>query len=56
MELNKCKRCGAMYSIKWDKDQKTQKLYPSAVDKNVADDFLNCFKKKSDKVNKFGDE
>ena len=55
-EYLKCKRCGAMYSIKWDKDQKTQKLYPSAVDKNVADDFLNCFKKKSDKVNKFGDE
>ena len=55
-EYLKCKRCGAVYSIRWDKNQEDQKLYPSAVDKRIIDDFLNCFKKSSDKVKEFGDE
>jgi hypothetical protein len=42
----KCSKCGAIYSIKWDKDQETEKLYPSAVDRSMYRDFLNNFKKK----------
>lgn len=49
----KCKRCGAEYSIKWDKDPEDQKLYPSAVDRSIVGDFLNCFKKNSNKVKDF---
>lgn len=49
----KCRRCGATYSIKWDRSEEDDKLYPSAVDKNIAKDFLNCFKKKDDMEREF---
>ena len=48
-ESLKCKRCGALYSIKWDKSDEDNKLYPSAVDKSIVKDFLNNFKNKEDK-------
>jgi hypothetical protein len=48
-ESLKCSRCGASYSIKWDRDKETDKLYPSAVDKKITTDFLNMFKKSDDK-------
>jgi ribosomal protein L37E len=48
-EYIKCKRCGAMYSIKWSKGE-DNKLYPSAVDKKITRDFLNNFKKKDKKI------
>ena len=47
-ESLKCSRCGALYSIKWDKDEEDGKLYPSGVDKSIVRDFLNNFKKKKD--------
>lgn len=42
-EFLQCKRCGAKYSIKWDKSNEDQKLYPSAVDKSFIKDFVNNF-------------
>lgn len=48
-EYLKCKRCGAVYSIRWDKSENDSKLYPSAVDKSIIKDFLNSFKDKSSK-------
>ena len=48
-EYIKCKRCGALYSIKWDKSKEDNKLYPSAVDKSVLRDFLNNFKSEKEK-------
>jgi ribosomal protein L37E len=52
-EKLKCRRCGAEYSIKWDKSDKDNKLYPSAVDKSLMKDFLNNFKDKEDKMKEF---
>ena len=49
-ESLKCSRCGALYSIKWDKNKNDGKLYPSAVDKNITRDFLNNFKEKDIKI------
>ena len=49
-ESIKCSKCGAVYSIKWNKNEDDGKLYPSAVDKNITRDFLNNFKKKDKKV------
>lgn len=51
-EYLKCTRCGATYSIKWDRSEEDNKLYPSAVDKSIAKDFLNNFKNRNDKIKK----
>ena len=40
----KCKECGKVYGIKWDKDDKSDKMYPSAVDLNPLEDFKNMIK------------
>ena len=48
-ESLKCSRCGAVYSIKWIKGN-DEKLYPSAVDKNIVRDFLNNFRDKDNKI------
>jgi ribosomal protein L40E len=55
-EYLKCQRCGARYSIKWERDSSDDKLYPSAVDKRSVDDFLNNFIKKSDKIKEFDND
>ena len=34
-----CKKCGKKYSIKWTKDPDSPKMYPSAVDADVKDNF-----------------
>lgn len=52
-EYLRCKRCHAEYSIKWDRSEDDQKLYPSAVDKSLVKDFINIFKKKEDKEKEF---
>lgn len=37
----KCKECGRLYGIKWTRDEDTGKMYPSAVDLDVLQDFRN---------------
>lgn len=36
-----CKACGKTFSILWEKDNNSQKMFPSAVDHNIARDFSN---------------
>lgn len=48
-ESLKCSKCGAVYSIKWERGE-DDKLYPSAVDKSIIRDFLNNFKNKDIKI------
>lgn len=36
-----CKKCGHQYSILWKKDKDSLKMYPSAVDKTVPENFTN---------------
>jgi hypothetical protein len=37
----KCKKCGGLYSIKWDKGE-DGKMYPSAVDPSMKQEFVNA--------------
>lgn len=37
----KCKACGGVYSIKWEKGE-DGKMYPSAVDPNLKQEFINA--------------
>ena len=37
----KCRKCGRIYSILWQKRENSNKMYPSAVEPNVARDFIN---------------
>ena len=37
----KCKACGGLYSIKWDKGE-DGKMYPSAVDPCLKQEFVNA--------------
>lgn len=51
----KCKQCGAIYSIKWDRDGESGKLYPSAIDPSIKNEFVNLvgnkvIKQKGEKV------
>jgi ribosomal protein L37E len=41
----KCKACGRIYSIKWDRDSSDGKMYPSAVEPNLKRDFANMIDK-----------
>ena len=52
-ERIRCKRCGAEYSIRWDKSEDGM-LHPTAVDRTITKDFLNTFKNK--KIKEFDDE
>ena len=37
----KCKACGKIYGIKWEKDENSDKMYPSADDLDPIADFKN---------------
>ena len=38
----KCRKCGYIYSIKWNKDPKDPtRMYPSAIDPSISRDFQN---------------
>ena len=37
----KCKNCGRVYGIKWEKDESSNKMYPSATDLNISQEFKN---------------
>lgn len=37
----KCKNCGKAYSILWQKDDSTGKMFPSAVERDIKREFLN---------------
>lgn len=37
----KCKSCGRVYGIRWNKDPGSNKMYPSAVDLDIIGDFTN---------------
>ena len=37
----KCRQCGKLYGIKWEKEEGSNKMFPSAVDLNVLQDFKN---------------
>jgi hypothetical protein len=49
-----CTRCGRIYSIKWQVDDNTQRMYPTAVDPSIKQEFFNLIqinklKEKADK-------
>ena len=37
----RCTNCGKLYGIKWEKEEGSDKMYPSAVDLDVVRDFKN---------------
>ena len=37
----KCMKCGALYGIKWDKEDPEHRMTPSAVDPNLVDRFFD---------------
>lgn len=37
----KCKQCGKLYGIKWEKEENSDKMFPSAVDLDPLQDFKN---------------
>ena len=37
----RCKKCGAIYSILWQRRDDSNKMYPSAVEPNIVQDFKN---------------
>lgn len=41
----KCKTCGAIYSMKWEKDPESGKLLPSAIDPSIKNEFVNLIMK-----------
>lgn len=47
----KCKACGTKYSILWNRDPKTNKMFPSAVDQSFKQEVLNFVNKKAIKEN-----
>ena len=42
-----CRRCKANYSIKWEKDPATGKMYPTPTDYTIKQEFFNLVNKKS---------
>jgi len=50
----KCKQCGSVYSIKWDREPGTGKLYPSAIDPSIKNEFTNLIMKKT--INEKGEK
>lgn len=47
----KCKACGTKFSILWNRDPKTNKMFPSAVDQSFKQEVLNFVNKKAIKEN-----
>lgn len=39
----RCVKCGTRYSILWNRDEKTGRMYPSAVDPSIKQEFVNLF-------------
>lgn len=39
----RCKSCGSIYSIYWNKDESNGKMYPIAVDPSFRQEFINLF-------------
>lgn len=37
----RCKKCGREFSIKWEKDKDTGKMYPCAVDPSISKQFTS---------------
>lgn len=37
----KCKCCGKIFSILWQKSKDSNRMYPSAVEANIGRDFVN---------------
>ena len=42
----KCKSCGRHFSILWQKDDKTGKMFPCAVDPSLKQEFVNMLRNK----------
>lgn len=40
----KCKNCGEVYSIIWNREDTSEKMYPSAIDRSIKTDFVNIVK------------
>lgn len=47
----KCKKCGRRFSILWQSDPDTKKMYPSAVEYNIKQEFVNLIGNKKLKGN-----
>lgn len=47
----KCFNCGKSYNIKWEKDENSDKMYPSAVDFEIDLDFENLANYNIDNTN-----
>lgn len=37
----KCTKCRRVYSIKWEQEEGSTRMYPSAVDPSIKRDFMN---------------
>ena len=37
----KCSNCGEVYSIIWNREGTSEKMYPSAIDLSIKRDFVN---------------
>lgn len=43
----KCTKCGRNYSISWQKDIENGKMYPTAVERGIKQEFMNFIGQKS---------
>ena len=43
----RCSKCGRVYSIKWIRNEDTNKMHPCAVTPSIAQQFSNCIKSNS---------
>lgn len=48
----KCNNCGRIFSIQWNRDNATGKMFPCAVDPSIKKEFLNLINMK--KINNNG--
>lgn len=43
----KCSHCGRSFSILWQTDEKSGKMFPSATEHGIGREFLNLFSQKA---------
>lgn len=47
----KCRKCGRPYSILWQRDEDNNKMFPTAVDPSLKQEFINLLSTKILKSN-----
>ena len=48
----KCKKCGRLYSIRWEHDPNNGKMYPIADERSIKREFINLINHNKIKNNK----